>query len=120
MKYSEKLVLLRNERKISQLQLAEQLGVSRQAISKWESGVSMPDVSNIIELSKLYDVSCDYILREDVIEKGRIVVVERVVKEEKSEAESKKEKQQKYVIGLVGFMLGVCISVIVFSVIEFG
>ena len=59
---SERLQELRKNAGLSQEQVAETLGLSRQAISKWESGQGKPDIENIIKLSELYHVSTDYIL----------------------------------------------------------
>lgn len=54
MNLDEKLIQYRREREISQEALAEQLGVSRQAISKWETGESMPELSNLLALCKIF------------------------------------------------------------------
>ena len=62
MHIGEKIQALRKEHDISQEQLAEKLFVSRQAISKWETGESMPDVDNIVRLSSIFNVSTDYLL----------------------------------------------------------
>jgi len=48
---------------LSQEQLADALGVSRQAVSKWESGQSMPEIEKLIAMSELFDVTTDYILK---------------------------------------------------------
>lgn len=68
MKLSEKLYQLRRQSGFSQEQAAEQLCVSRQAISKWESGQSTPDPDKLVALSKLYGVTTDYLLLEDTLE----------------------------------------------------
>lgn len=65
MKLSEKIINLRKARNMSQEELAEQLGVSRQAVSRWEVGSALPDASNILQLSKLFGVSADYLLNDD-------------------------------------------------------
>ena len=65
MKLSEKIINLRKARNMSQEELAEQLGVSRQAVSRWEVGTALPDASNILQLSKLFGVSADYLLNDD-------------------------------------------------------
>ncbi len=62
MEISERLQQLRKLANYSQEQLADMLGVSRQAISKWESAQANPDINNIIKLSDIYNVSADYIL----------------------------------------------------------
>lgn len=62
MELYEKLYELRRASGMSQEELAEKLGVSRQAVSKWESGATHPELSKLIELSKLYSVSVDELL----------------------------------------------------------
>ena len=59
MEFAEKLIALRKSRELTQEQLAEQLNVSRQSISKWESGQVIPEVEKIVELSKVFDVTVD-------------------------------------------------------------
>ena len=61
----EKLYTLRKKNNLSQEQLAEKLGVSRQAISKWESGASLPEIENLIMLSECFNVSIDYLVKEE-------------------------------------------------------
>lgn len=56
---SENLLSLRKGRKLSQEQVAEAVGVSRQAVAKWESGDALPDLLNCTALAKLYDVTLD-------------------------------------------------------------
>ena len=63
MRFSEKLPKLRKNNNLSQEQLAEQLGVSRQAVSKWESEQSTPDLEKVIAMSELFEVTTDYILK---------------------------------------------------------
>ena len=65
MALSEKLYMLRKKSGLSQEQLAEQLNVSRQAISKWESGVSIPESDKLIAISNYFNVSLDYLMKED-------------------------------------------------------
>jgi len=64
---SEKIIQLRKERGLSQEQLAEQLGVSRQSVSKWESDMAIPDLDRIIKMSDLFGVSVDYLVKEEKI-----------------------------------------------------
>lgn len=65
MALSEKLYTLRKKSGLSQEQLAEQLSVSRQAISKWESGQSVPESDKLITISNYFKVSLDYLLKEE-------------------------------------------------------
>lgn len=64
MTLSEKILRLRTARGLSQGELAEKLEVSRQSVSKWETGQSTPDVDKIIKLADLFGVTTDYLLRE--------------------------------------------------------
>ena len=61
---SEKLIYLRKREGMTQEQLAEKIGVSRQALSKWESGDTLPDTVNILSLSRLFGVTTDYLLND--------------------------------------------------------
>lgn len=61
----DKLYELRKESGLSQESLAEELGVSRQAISKWESGKAMPESDKLILISEYFDVSLDVLLKGD-------------------------------------------------------
>lgn len=63
MKLSGKIIGLRKSNGMLQEDLAEKLNISRQAISRWESGTAMPDASNILQLSKLFGVTTDYLLK---------------------------------------------------------
>ena len=61
---ADKIIDLRKKNGWSQEELAEQLGVSRQSVSKWESGMSVPDLNKIIAMSELFGVSTDYLLKD--------------------------------------------------------
>ncbi len=65
MVFGEKLKLLRNEKGLTQEELAEQLGVSRQAVSKWESGTGYPETEKMLQLAKMFNASLDYLLLDD-------------------------------------------------------
>ena len=65
---SEKIMSLRKRNGWSQEELAQQLGVSRQSVSKWESMASMPDIQKIMSMSELFGVSTDYLLKDELEE----------------------------------------------------
>lgn len=67
MSLSKRIKTLRTNSKISQEELAEQLNISRQSVTKWESGDSTPDIERIISLSKIFGVTIDYLLKGDTI-----------------------------------------------------
>ena len=64
MTFSEKLMDLRRKAGLSQEQLADRLGVTRQSVSKWESGTAMPELVKLISLSELFGVSMDYLVKD--------------------------------------------------------
>ena len=63
MNFADRILYLRKSKGISQEELADKVGVSRQAVSKWESEQSMPDVGKIIIMSDYFNVTTDYILK---------------------------------------------------------
>ncbi|MDR2166579.1 MAG: helix-turn-helix domain-containing protein [Clostridiales bacterium] len=63
MEFKEKIYILRKQKGLSQEQLADIISVSRQSISKWELGESIPDMANIVNLSEALNVSTDYLLK---------------------------------------------------------
>lgn len=65
MKLADKIVTLRKGSGLSQEELAEKLNVSRQAVSRWETSSAMPDAANILQISKLFGVTTDYLLNDD-------------------------------------------------------
>lgn len=65
MNLGEKLFKLRKEKGISQENLAEQIGTTRQAISKWENNLGYPEVEKLLQLSNVFEVSVDYLLKDD-------------------------------------------------------
>ncbi len=71
MRLEEKLTVLRKESGYTQLDLAEKVRVSRQAISKWETGRALPSAENLKYLSELFGVSVDYLLNDDMTEKPK-------------------------------------------------
>ncbi len=67
MSFAENLKLVRKERGITQEQLAEMLSVSRQAVSKWESGNGYPETDKLLVIAKELNVSLDYLLLEEAV-----------------------------------------------------
>ena len=66
----EKIYELRKKNGLSQEALAESLGVSRQSVSKWETGEATPEVSKLLSLSKLFGVTTDYLLNDEMEEEN--------------------------------------------------
>ncbi len=68
MSLQEKLIVLRKAKKLSQAEVAEAADVSRQAVSRWEVGASIPSTENLKVLSNLYEVSMDYLVNDSTDE----------------------------------------------------
>ena len=96
---SEKLYKLRKNSGLSQEQLAEKLNVSRQAISKWESGTAVPESEKLVTISNYFGVSVDYLLKDDEEDKGK-------------DTDSIVEEKPKMIAGII-----ICIAGIVSMVI---
>lgn len=101
MKLADKIILLRKQKGWSQEELAAQMDVSRQSVSKWESGASTPDIDKIILLSQIFDTTTDYLLKEEIDdisdsvlnqEKGKDNTYDFDNKEQVSESVEKKKK----------------------------
>lgn len=66
MKFCDKLQKIRKENNVTQEQLADKLSVSRQAVSKWESGTAYPDTEKLIQISKIFNTSLDELINDNV------------------------------------------------------
>ena len=73
MTFSDKLIALRKKAGWSQEELAERLNVSRQSVSKWESAQSMPDIDKILQLSSLFSVTTDCLLKDTQDDTDRLL-----------------------------------------------
>lgn len=74
MNIGERILQLRKEKNLSQEQLSEKLEISRQSISKWESGQSIPEADKIIQLSEIFNVTTDYLLKGKEVKKDNPAV----------------------------------------------
>jgi transcriptional regulator with XRE-family HTH domain len=107
-----KLQQLRKQKRFSQEELAQQLNVSRQAVSKWELDESKPDTDNVILLSKLYSVSTDFLLIDEFVSDSNIpavtAIAETLTSEYRNGGRSRTLKRIAYALicfGLCGIML---------------
>ncbi len=110
---AEKVMALRKKNGWSQEELAEKLNISRQSVSKWESGASIPDIDKIIAMSGLFGVSTDYLLKDDV-EKELPSETEDVYERRKERAVSLEEANGfmglvKKLAGRIAFGAGLCV-----------
>lgn len=76
--FADKLIRLRKRNGWSQEELAEKMSVSRQSVSKWESVQAVPDLEKMVRLSRLFGVSTDYLLKDEVEEEENVEVQEEV------------------------------------------
>ena len=107
MTFGEKLLELRKQNNFSQEELAEKLGVSRQAVSRWESGETMPDSPNLLQISKIFSVSADYLLRDEI---------EQNLPEPKPERTESKKKNPFFIIYIFGLLgMAALLYIIAFS-----
>lgn len=103
MKLSEKIIQLRKVNSWSQEDLAEKLDISRQAISRWENGTALPDSNNLLQLSKLFNVTADYLLNEDYTSDNDIPCL----KEASESLDAQKKNYGKLsLIASIAFLLG--------------
>ncbi|MBO4927688.1 MAG: helix-turn-helix transcriptional regulator [Clostridiales bacterium] len=139
MSIADRILMLRKSKGMSQEQLAEAVGVSRQAVSKWESEQASPDPEKIIALSEIFGVTTDYLLKgiepeeeaeikpeektegtkpEDTHKTVGDVLDQKILNEQNKE---KTKKIFKYVlIGLAVFLAIDIISFIIFIIINGG
>ena len=80
-KLPDKIIKHRKSNGWSQEDFAEKLNVSRQAISRWENGTALPDAQNILQISKLFHVTTDYLLNEDYESDNDIPAVKTATEE---------------------------------------
>ncbi len=95
MTFGEKLAKLRKEENYTQEQLAELLDVSRQSVSKWESDISYPETTKLIELGKMFSCSMDYLLKDDITEKNGETIGAMNEKTEEIKSKVINEKNKK-------------------------
>lgn len=81
MKLQDKIMEHRKANGWSQEDFADKLNVSRQAISRWENGTALPDSQNILQISKLFHVTTDYLLNDDYESDGDIPAVKTAAEE---------------------------------------
>lgn len=100
---ASRLAKLRKEKGLSQEDLADKLGISRQAVSKWERAEASPDTDNLILLARLYDVSLDTLLSTDAKdEEIKTEVVDSIKKEEDDKHDyDNKEESKNLVINII-------------------
>ena len=79
MKFEDKLIALRKSKNWSQEALAEKLGTTRQAVSRWETGITLPDVENLKKICDVFSVSADYLINDNAEDIGKNKHIERQI-----------------------------------------
>ena len=115
MNFSEKLLTLRKAKNLTQEQLAEKLNVSRQSISKWESGQAAPEMEKIVALSVIFDVTTDYLLKSSEIDD---LSVKTEMLEKQQQNMLIREQKQQQILGCV--MYSIVVYMIFFSLYFIG
>ena len=106
--FGERIYKLRNRNNMSQGDLADKLDVSRQTVSKWENNMCMPEAEKLLQLSEIFGVSTDYILKGRTIVEPEPVYI--YVKDPESENASK--YNEKIVRKYVGIVLAVVFALV--------
>lgn len=125
MNISKKIAFCRKALGISQEELAALLNVSRQAVSRWETSAAMPDTEKIIQLSRVFDVTTDYLLLDEVsggekaeAEPERIALkTDPAAGAEHAIALSVKERRRKFRIAAWIFFLVFGLSMVIFALV---
>lgn len=111
MDFSEKLLTLRKAKNLTQEELAEKLNVSRQSVSKWESGQAAPELDKIVAISTVFDVTTDYLLKSSEIDD---LSVKTEMLEKQQEQMLAREKRQQKIRECV--LYGIVIYLVFFAV----
>lgn len=121
MELQEKLRCLRKEKNISQIELAEELDVSRQTVSRWEAGTSVPTTENLTRLSALYHVPLDNWMNKDWVPSAVSEPVPDLETQAGPDAPSEDAacgvlqkphpKWRKWALSLAAFLLGIGFAV---------
>ena len=113
MELNQKIKTLRKEKELSQLELAEMLCVSRQAISSWEAGTSRPSTENLQSLSKLFSIPFEILLDDTATAEPEKVPLKDRLEEEHREPELGKGKQRKLFAIVILLLLVVLTATVV-------
>ena len=103
-KLPDKVIQHRKAKGWSQEDFAEEIGVSRQAVSRWENGTALPDAQNILQISKLFHVTTDYLLNDDYESDGDLPAVKTATEETEA---LRLEKKHLHLVAAVCFSISV-------------
>ncbi len=106
MELGERILRLRGEKKMSQEALAEALGVSRQSVSKWENGVSVPELDKLVQMGELFGVSLDELVKGEAARRPAAG---------ESPAPAAPEHSHRKIIGVILLCFGAMVSLLFLS-----
>lgn len=115
MDFSEKLLTLRKANDMTQEQLAEKLDVSRQSVSKWESGQATPELEKIVAMSAAFNVTTDYLLKSSEIDD---LSVKTEMLEKQQQVLLDREQKQRHVFSCI--MYSVAVYLVFFAIYFIG
>lgn len=120
---ANKIILLRKKQGWSQEDLAGALNVTRQSVSKWESGTSIPDLNKIIKLSEIFEVSTDYLLKDEIEEttnesNGAEKLTKISIKEVNTFVENKEKQRKGVSLGVIFCIYALIPLFILLGIIE--
>jgi len=115
MNFAEKIFTLRKSNELTQEQMAEELHVSRQSISKWESGQATPELEHIVAMSQIFNVTTDYLLKPSEIDE--LSVKTEILEKQQQQLLDREKKQNKLILCL---MYSIAIYLIFFAVYLIG
>ena len=98
MDISEKILQLRKAKGFTQEELAEKLNVSRQSVSKWESGQSVPELEKLVTLCEVFQVSADYLLKPSELDQLSIKTEMLEKQQQELAMASRKRKEKQFCI----------------------
>ena len=104
MTFGDKLANLRKQKNLTQEQLADMLGVSRQSVSKWESDISYPETEKLISLARLFECSTDYLLKDEC---SAYSVCNYTYQDTKPKSISSHQKTVGYILLAISLITGV-------------
>ena len=104
MDFSERLLTLRKSLDLTQEQLAEKLNVSRQSVSKWESGQSVPELDKIVALSVIFGVTTDSLLKPSEMTE---LSVKTELLEKQQQQMLVRERKRSHIIRCIAYSIGV-------------
>ena len=120
MDVSEKILQLRKANGFTQEELAEKLNVSRQSVSKWESGQSVPELEKLVALSEIFQVSTDHLLKPSDLDQLSIKTEMLEKQQQELAAENRKRREKQFCIwSCVGIYLIAAALIVLLRSISF-